>query len=114
MLETIQDWFASNCNGQWEHECGVKIETIDNPGWYIEIDLSDTPLDSHGYESQVVERSDSDWFNCKVERHKFVAGCGVRNLSEVLEEFRNWRARAVPEADQNAEHPPSPSEDAEK
>lgn len=44
LLEWLQDWYLQQCDGEWEHFYGVKIETLDNPGWYIEIDLNDTTL----------------------------------------------------------------------
>lgn len=45
MLQWIQEWYKSNCDGYWEHMYGVKIDTLDNPGWIVHIDLIDTPLE---------------------------------------------------------------------
>ncbi len=90
MIDSLQDWFASVCDGEWEHQYGIKIETVDNPGWCIEIELSGTLLDGQAYESQKVERSDNDWFITRVEDSKFIAGCGPSNLSEVVSEFKSW------------------------
>ena len=28
--------FANECDGDWEHENQVKIETVDNPGWHTD------------------------------------------------------------------------------
>lgn len=39
------DWYLSNCDGDWEHVYGVKLETLDNPGWILTIDLAETDLD---------------------------------------------------------------------
>jgi hypothetical protein len=36
-LRQIQDWYKSQCNGEWEHSCGLSIETLDNPGWRVQI-----------------------------------------------------------------------------
>jgi len=33
VMERIQDWYRRQCDGDWEHSYGVKIETLDNPGW---------------------------------------------------------------------------------
>ena len=38
----LSDWYESNCNDDWEHGYGVKIETLDNPGWLVQIDLFGT------------------------------------------------------------------------
>lgn len=40
----LQDWYIQNCDGDWEHCYGIKIETLDNPGWCIDIDLIGTNL----------------------------------------------------------------------
>ena len=44
MLEWLQDWYLKQCDGGWEHEYGIKIETLDNPGWKVIIDLAYTEL----------------------------------------------------------------------
>jgi Immunity protein 53 len=41
-LEIIDAWFKTLVNGDWEHHNGIKIETTDNPGWMITLNL---PLD---------------------------------------------------------------------
>jgi hypothetical protein len=33
----LQDWYAAHCNGEWEHQHGVVIESLDNPGWWVKI-----------------------------------------------------------------------------
>ena len=40
----LQQWYEAQCNGDWEHHYGISIESQDNPGWRVEIDLKDTPL----------------------------------------------------------------------
>jgi hypothetical protein len=32
ILPWLQGWYATQCDGDWEHEYGVSIETLDNPG----------------------------------------------------------------------------------
>jgi hypothetical protein len=32
VLTQIEQWYKSNCNGLWEHQFGLRIETLDNPG----------------------------------------------------------------------------------
>ncbi|MBL0319091.1 MAG: hypothetical protein IPP74_07360 [Alphaproteobacteria bacterium] len=41
-LNWLMSWYASHCNGDWEHENQIKISTLDNPGWRLQIDLVDT------------------------------------------------------------------------
>ena len=44
-LTQLQQWYLSNCNGDWEHTYGVSIGTLDNPGWSVKIELTGTPCD---------------------------------------------------------------------
>ncbi|MHC3815880.1 Imm53 family immunity protein [Streptomyces sp. DT9] len=57
LLDWLQNWYAQQCDGDWEHEWGVKIATLDNPGWTIEIDLKETDLEEREYTLQEVGRS---------------------------------------------------------
>ena len=49
-LKALMEWYAAQCDGSWEHDYGIKIDTLDNPGWYLEIDLTDTPLQDVPFE----------------------------------------------------------------
>ena len=42
IINWVEDWYQSNCNGDWEHQYGITIETTDNPGWSVKIDLKNT------------------------------------------------------------------------
>ena len=44
MINWLENWYSSQCDGSWEHFYGIKIETLDNPGWAVEIDLCETEL----------------------------------------------------------------------
>ncbi len=78
-LRALQEWYISQCNGDWEHQYGVKIGTLDNPGWYLKIDLVDTDLSGKtfpGLEYGVgknSEASGNNWIACKTENDQFVA-----------------------------------------
>ncbi len=34
-FNSIETWYVNRCNGDWEHNNGVTIESTDNPGWLI-------------------------------------------------------------------------------
>jgi hypothetical protein len=40
-LDVIDAWLKSRADGDWEHHNGVTIESTDNPGWMMRIDLPD-------------------------------------------------------------------------
>ncbi len=97
-LRLLQDWYFSNCNGDWEHDFGVKIETLDNPGWMLRIDLSETTLDGKdfpGY-SYGLDRDDDDWVDCNVADKQFKAAGGPFKLEEMVEVFLAWAGGDLP------------------
>lgn len=51
-LEWLMNWYVRKCNNDWEHSFGVKIDTLDNPGWTVEIDLRETCLEGCPFESK--------------------------------------------------------------
>ncbi len=86
-LKELERWYLSNCDGDWEHSFGIKIETIDNPGWRIDISLQGTPWEGIRFDRVVIERDENDWIHCKIENEVFLGACGPTNLDEVLELF---------------------------
>jgi hypothetical protein len=44
-LQWLQVWYKSQCNGDWEHQHGIKINTLDNPRWDLKIDIYNTDLE---------------------------------------------------------------------
>ncbi|MEU7928093.1 immunity 53 family protein [Micromonospora sp. NPDC049801] len=86
----LQAWYATQCDGEWEHEYGIRIETLDNPGWSVRIDLGDTALSGMAYERQELRRGEHDWVLTRVEEDQFRAACGPLNLGEALHLFRQW------------------------
>jgi len=89
-LERLQKWYESNCDGYWEHQYGVTIDTLDNPGWKISIDLWGTDLEDLPFEFQDIERKDDNWLHCRVIDKKFEGAGGPYNLTEILRVFLDW------------------------
>ncbi|MCD0482806.1 immunity 53 family protein [Streptacidiphilus sp. ASG 303] len=90
VLDWLQGWYLSHCDGRWEHERGVQIDTLDNPGWTVSVDLRGTPLEGRAYPRREIDRSDDDWVEAWSARGAFHAACGPRNLTEALMLFRTW------------------------
>lgn len=89
-LERLQKWYFSQCDGDWEHYQGVSIENIDNPGWMVNIDLSDTELDAKEFELLRSIRTEENWILCRVEDNTFKGDGGPFNLVEILNVFLTW------------------------
>jgi hypothetical protein len=83
-------WFATECNGDWEHGYGIRISTLDKPGWSFRVSLIATELENKAFERTVTKRSQNDWLFCSIEKGHFEGACGIFNLSEVLKIFREW------------------------
>lgn len=88
ILKWLQEWYLSECNGDWEHSFGIKIDTVDNPGWHVTIDLKETSLENLNIEYTLVEKSEDDWYGHKVENSKYIATCDPLKLEFILEIFK--------------------------
>lgn len=89
-LNWIENWFAKQCDGDWEHEFGIRIETLDNPGWSIEIDLVGTELEDKELSWKLIEESDSNWYGFKFSNSKFEASGDIGKLAFLIELFRSY------------------------
>src|SRR5947209_7843173 len=88
----IQQWYLEHCDGDWEHQYGIRMETLDNPGWSVTVDLVGTELEGLSFSVIDINRSEENWIYCRVEGDQFKAACGPLNLTEVLNLFRQWAA----------------------
>ena len=95
-LQELQDWYLSQCNEDWEHTYGVSIKTLDNPGWSLEVELTDTDLDAKEFKEQSygvgddAKSSEDNWIICKVKENKFIGYGGPRKLEENISVFLGW------------------------
>ncbi|MEI6515347.1 MAG: immunity 53 family protein [bacterium] len=96
-IAEIQNWFQSQCDGDWEHGCGIRIESLDNPGWKIEIELNGTNLENAVFipvernVSPSLPERETDWYTCKVEESKFKGYGGPQHLKTILRMFLEWQ-----------------------
>ena len=81
-LTWLMQWYLAQCDEDWEHQFGVEIGTLDNPGWSLSIDLDGTSLEGRMFgplydgvseQEQPVQGGDGDvpWMVCRVEGSKF-------------------------------------------
>ena len=92
-MKELENWYLSNCDGDWEHQYGITIESLDNPGWRGLIDLTGTKLEQIGFEKINNTESESKWIVCKVENNKFIGAGRPQQLTEVLNIFIDWVER---------------------
>jgi hypothetical protein len=89
-LAKLQRWYLDQCDDEWEHAYGITIETLDNPGWRLRIDLADTRLSDRDYERAEMHRTDDDWVVSWREEQRWCAACGPLNLDEAVAAFLDW------------------------
>ncbi|WP_408646606.1 Imm53 family immunity protein [Vallitalea okinawensis] len=57
IIKWLEEWFADNCDGEWEHVYkNVRIQTLDNPGWLVRINLIDTQMEDIPFDKVKLER----------------------------------------------------------
>ncbi len=86
----LQQWYEAQCNGDWEHQYGVSIETLDNPGWRVEIDLKDTRFAGGSFTRVEEKRQNGEWLLCWTENDKFVGAGDPSKLIVILQHFLEW------------------------
>ncbi|MDX9689459.1 MAG: rhodanese-related sulfurtransferase [Proteobacteria bacterium] len=96
-LQRLQQWYTSHCNGGWEHNSVIKIESMDNPGWHVSVDIYDTELADEDFQLDEKSFDDGRWYRCYIENGKFIAFGGPRQLEELITLFLDWaEAQSTP------------------
>jgi hypothetical protein len=93
LLLRLQRWYATQCDSDWEHRFGVRIDTLDNPGWQVRIDLEQTILEGRAFEPiehGVEKESSNDWHRVWIENGKFQAAGDPSKLAFFLKTFLDW------------------------
>ena len=86
-LQELQQWYRSHCDSDWAHGYGIKIDTLDNPGWTVSVDLADTELVGRPFTEVRRLEHEADWIQCQVRDGKFEGHGGPFMLEEILRIF---------------------------
>lgn len=94
-LTRLMVWYAAQCNSEWENRYGISIQSCDNPGWWVKIDLAGTVLQGRPFTS--IRRGDMasldpqpPWLHCYVEEQVFNGAGDPTTLEEILKVFLDW------------------------
>jgi len=91
ILGRLMTWFASQCDGTWEHQKGISIETTDNPGWWVKIDIQRQLSGLPDFQRfSLGTQSSDDWIVAYVEEGVFNGAGSPSNLGKVLTIFLCW------------------------
>ena len=87
LISRLEGWYVSQCNGTWEHGAGVSLQTLDNPGWSLAVDIAETEWANRPFSRMRIDRSEHNWLQCWLENGRFHAVGGPLNLREMIETF---------------------------
>ncbi|WP_115670590.1 immunity 53 family protein [Ciceribacter selenitireducens] len=83
-------WYELQCVDDWQEDHQIKIGTLDNPGWWMKIDLEGTSLCERTFQEIQIERTDRDWVVARKDGSTFEAFGGPMALDEMIEIFLSW------------------------
>jgi hypothetical protein len=97
-IDWLQQWYFEQCNDLREHRHGITIETLDNPGWRVKVDLEGTAMQGVsmaevGHPGEINHagiQGRQDWLHCQVEENRFVGAGGPFSLVFICETFKRW------------------------
>ncbi|MCG6168926.1 Imm53 family immunity protein [Leptospira sanjuanensis] len=95
MFSWLMEWFQSQCDGDWEHEYGIAINTNLDRGWQVKIEVNFTELDSVSIDRTLIQNGEDDWYSFSLKDGKFLAEGDPKKLRTILEKFKEiWITRA--------------------
>ena len=86
-MSLLYQWYFEQCNGHWEHEYGIVIQTIDNPGWQVVIDLHHTDLENYEISWSLTKENDTNWYGYKIENKQFFGAGDYTKLETIVDCF---------------------------
>lgn len=89
-LSKLMSWYISHCDGEWEHHHRISLETLDNPGWILKVNLVGSDLE--GVTMPVLSEDDEDaenspWIDCRIENQRFVGASDPAQLPRLISVF---------------------------
>jgi Immunity protein 53 len=85
-IARLQQWYLSSCDGAWEHEYGLSIQSLPDPGWELNLDLLATSWEGLELEPQSSRNSEQDWLHLRTTERGLQATCGPLGLSSAIDQ----------------------------
>ncbi|QCO35680.1 MULTISPECIES: Imm53 family immunity protein [Leptospira] len=100
MFSWLMKWYQSQCDGDWEHEYGLKINTNKNQAWQVEIDIRFTELHEFELDTALEQKGTNNWYSFSIKDGRFLAEGDSKKLPIILEKFKEiWTTNAEPRED---------------
>jgi hypothetical protein len=87
IIKRLEKWYSAQCDGDWEHSWGITIETLDNPGWKVTIELNATRHQDVVWEKLDKNLGENNWVSCVKKGPRFIGYGDPTKLEEILEYF---------------------------
>ncbi|WP_083448670.1 Imm53 family immunity protein [Actinoplanes rectilineatus] len=81
-------WYSEQCDGDWEHEFGIRLESLDNPGWNLRIDIGGTDLEGVLLAWFRRDYEVGRWMMAYSDGVVFEANCDPSSLYLAVDEFK--------------------------
>ena len=95
-LIRLSEWYFAQCDDLWEHHWGLSITTLDNPGFFLKIELTGTKLENAEFERIEFEMNDSNrWYTCFKDGCEFHAAGAPSQIEVMIEHFLSWESFAT-------------------
>lgn len=85
MIEWLEEMYLSNCDGDWEHDYGIEITTLDNPGWNVKIQLNENFVMLSDRSWVLEDIAPSTWYGYKIEKNTIEASGDPQSLKTIFE-----------------------------
>ncbi len=89
-LEWLDNWYQQQCNGVWEHQQGVRLKPLDNPGWLLTINLAGTSAVNARPQQLRLDTRGGGWLACSIAGECFEGSGDPRKLEQIIGVFRRW------------------------
>lgn len=89
-LEWLEDWYQRQCDGDWEHNQGLRLESLRRPGWRLTINLEGTTAQDAVPNHLSLDTSGEEWINCSISADRFEGAGDPRRLEQIIGIFRRW------------------------
>jgi len=100
-LMRLQTWYQQQCDGVWEHASGVLIQSCDNPGWWVKVNLRGTSLQGRPF-AEVAEGVNAQrsplrtrWVCCHIDGDTWNGAGDETKLENIIEVFLAWAEATV-------------------
>ncbi|MGF6148665.1 Uncharacterised protein [Kingella potus] len=97
-LGAMNEWYARQCDGWWEHGNGISFSNIEISGWKLTIEDEEASGKSARTDFVLTRnRSERDWYAVKTEHEprwpemtRLFAACGGESFSDMLDISYKW------------------------